>query len=245
GIGNEVGAARALRHELRERAGAEVAASLRGLADDESFELRDALYERHPEAVMGSLAGQGSARAWQLRERFLDTRRAQLTENADLAAVVMRAVRGLGDARAWQLRDTCWAIAPVAVLKSLADLDDERSWQLRQENLTRAPRPVLESLGLLRTERAWDLRDAAAQSSKEAVDGISGADEARAWTLRERCADLWPSTVVKSIGALRDTARGAALLERQLSLFAHELGVLRNASLLALNLPSGTAENEE
>ncbi|HYP91029.1 MAG TPA: dTMP kinase [Polyangiaceae bacterium] len=245
GIGNDVEGARELRLELLERAGADVAASLRGLLDNESFELREALYDRHPEAVLGSLAAQGGAWAWRLRERFLETRRSQLAEDAELAAVVMRGVRGLGDARSWELRDVCWPVAPVAVLKSLADLDDERSWRLREENLSRAPRPVLESLGQLRTDRAWQLREAAAESSKEAVDGIAGADDERAWALRERCAELWPSTVVKSIGALRDTARGRALLERQLARYGHELGVLRNASLLALDLPPGTAESEE
>jgi dTMP kinase len=245
GIGNEVTGARAFRRELSERAGAEVAESLKKLGDDESFELREALYERHPDAVIDSLEYLDDARAWRLRERFLSTRAPQLAENLELASVLMRGLRGLGDARAWQLRDACWAVAPVAVLKSLANLDDARSWEMREETLGRAPRPVLESLGQLRTPRAWALRNTAARESKEAVDGISGADEPEAWALRELCAELWPSTVVKSVGVLRDSARGRALLERQLSLHGHELGVLRNAAMLALNLTSQAAQFEE
>jgi dTMP kinase len=245
GIGNDVAEARELRQELREQAGAEVAASLKALADDTSFELRAALYERHPDAVMASLDLLDDARAWQLRERFLGLRGQKLSEDLELASVVMRGVRGLGDPRAWKLRDSCWEVAPVAVLKSLSNLDDARSWQLREETLGRAPRPVLESLGQLRTPRAWALRNAAARDCKEAVDGLAGADDAEAWALRERCADLWPSTVVKSLGVLHQTPRGRALLERQLSLYGHELGVLRNASILALDLSSPAAQFEE
>ncbi len=245
GIGNDVAGARAFRHELWERAGVGVAASLKGLGDDESFALRERLYERCPKAVVGSLELLDSLRAEQLRERFLREHGATLTGDLELASVVMRGLRGLGSDRAWELRDACWSVAPVAVLKSLSDLDDARSWQLREDNLGRAPRPVLESLGQLRTARAWALRNATAHECKEAVDGICGADEPEAWALRESCANLWPSTVVKSVGVLRDSARGRALLERQLSLYGHELGVLRNASLLALNLMSRAEQLEE
>ena len=245
GIGNDVAGARAFRLELWERASVEVANSLRALGDDESFALRERLYERSPEAVVASLELLDSARAEQLRERFLAERGAELTQSADLAALVMRGLRGLGTERAWQVRDACWSVAPVAVLKSLSGLDDARSWQLREDNLGRAPRPVLESLGLLRTARAWALRTATARECKEAVDGIAGADEPEAWALRESCADSWPSTVVKSVGVLRDSARGRALLDRQLTRYGHELGVLRNASSLALNLTPRADQLEE
>jgi dTMP kinase len=245
GIGSDVAFARAFRRELSERASDQVAASLKGLSDDESFALREALFESSSEAVVASLEFLDTPRAWRLRERFLAAREPQLTESLELASLLLRGLRGSSDARAWRLRDLCWPVAPVAVLKSLANLDDARSWQLREDNLGRAPRPVLESLGQLRTPRAWALRNAAARDCKEAVDGISGADETEAWALRDRCVDFWPSTVVKSVGVLRDSTRGRALLERQLSLYGHELGVLRNASSLALNLTSPAAQFEE
>jgi dTMP kinase len=245
GIGNDVAPARELRQELREPAGAEVAASLKGLGDEESFALRAALYERHPEAVVASLELLDDPRAWQLRARFLSVRGQRVVEDSELASVVMRSIRGLVDPRAWQLRDRCREVAPVAVLRSLSNLDDARSWQLREETLGRAPRPVLESLGQLRNARAWALRNAAALDCKEAVDGLVGADEPEAWALRERCADLWPSTVVKSLGVLHRASRGRALLERELSLYGHQLGVLRNASALALDLFSSAAPFEE
>lgn len=238
GIDSGAPAARRLRAELFERAGAELATSLSGLGDAAALGQRGALFERHPDAVMASLAGLDDERSWQLRERYLDARRGQLTESFELSGVVMRSVRGSSDARAWELRDACWSAAPVAALKSLTDLDDERAWRLRERHAERAPRPVLESLGKLRSARAWALRAAAAGTCKEALDGISGADDAEAWALRERYADLWPSTVVKSVGALRDSARGRALLERQLVRHGQRLGVLRNAALLALSLAS-------
>jgi dTMP kinase len=245
GIGTDVAEARAFRRELCERASVEVADSLKGLGDDESFALRDRLYERSPDAVVGSLELLDSPRAERLRERFLTEHGASLTESSELATVVMRGLRGLGSERAWQLRDACWPVAPVAVLKSMNGLDDARSWRLREDNVGRAPRPVLESLGQLRTPRAWALRNATARECKEAVDGICGADEPEAWALRESCADSWPSTVVKSVGGLRESARGRALLERQLSRYGHELGVLRNASALALNLIARADQLEE
>lgn len=245
GVGHDSAEARELRRELRERAGADVAASLQALGDRGAFELRRALYEPYPEPVIGSLGGLDGSDAWELRERFLGQRGRELGHDFELATLVMRSVRGLAGARSWQLRDACWEAAPVAVLKSLADLDDERSWRLREDNLRRAPRPVLESLGQLRTPRAWALRGAVAHECKEAVDGIAGANDAEAWELRERCAELWPSTVVKSLGSLRGAARGRALLERQLSRHGHQLGVLRNASLLALNLQASPSDFEE
>jgi dTMP kinase len=244
-IGNHDSTALALRNELRERAGAEVASSLRGLADDRALELRAELYERHPDAVMASLSGLDSAFAWQLRERYLEARRERLEESFELAGTVMQSVRGSGDARSWELREACWAAAPAATLKSLAGLDDARSWEWRERWLERAPRPVLESLAELRTSRAWALRGAAAPTSKEALDGIAGVDEPAAWALRERYADLWPSTVVKSLGSLHDSARGRTLLGLQLARHGQRVGVLRNAALLALNLASDRADLED
>lgn len=245
GVANHVPGAAALRNELRQPAGGQVAASLRGITDDGALELRAELYERYPDAVMASLSGLDSAFAWQLRERYLGSRREKLEESFELASVVMQSVRGSADARAWQLRQPCWTAAPVAALKSLAGLDDEPSWEWRERWLERAPRPVLESLGELRTSRAWALRDVAAPTSKEALDRIAGVDEAAAWGLRERYAELWPSTVVKSLGSLHDSARGRTLLGRQLARHGQRLGVLRNAAILALNLPSDPSGLED
>jgi len=245
GIGNDVAQARALRLALRERAGAEVAVSLRGLSDLLSLELRAQLFEQFPDAVVASLGGLEHELAWQLRQRYLSTRRAALAENFELAAVVLRSVRGSADPRAWELREAGWASAPAAALKSLADLEDERSWQWRERWLERAPRPVLESLGQLRSDRAWQLRQVAADTAKEALEGFVGVDDERAWALRERGLDRWPSTVVKSVGGLYGSSRGRALVERQLERHGHRLGVLRHASRVALNLPGAATDRED
>lgn len=245
GIGNHEPRALALRQALSERAGAEVAASLRGLSDPHAVALRAQLYERQPGAVVASLGGLDDEGAWELRERYLQTARAHLADDLDIASLVSRSIRGSGDERAWALRDACWPVAPPAVLKSLTDLDDERSWQWRERWLERAPRPVLQSLGLLRTERTWQLRSAAVLLAKEALDGLAGVDDERAWALRERAADRWPSTVVKSLGGLQDSERGRALLSRQLAGHGERLGVLRQVSLLALNLSPELTERED
>jgi hypothetical protein len=61
-----------------------------------------------------------------------------------------------------------------------------------------------------------------------------GLDGERAWRLREACADLWPSTVVKSLGALAASPRGVALLGRQLERHPGNLSLLKHASAVAL-----------
>jgi hypothetical protein len=86
--------------QLRDLAGAEVAASLKALADDQSFALRGERYERYPDAVVASLHGLDDARAWQLRERFLSVRGRKLAGDQELASVLRRSVCGLEDARA-------------------------------------------------------------------------------------------------------------------------------------------------
>jgi hypothetical protein len=127
-------------------------------------------------------------------------------------------------------------LAPVSALRSLSGLEDERSVAWRAQCLLRAPAPVMQSLGALRSGLAWELRAAVAAECQEALDGISGADEAEAWWLRARYADLWPSTVLKSLGVLADAERGAALVERQLGAHGDRLGILRHASALLLAL---------
>ena len=60
-------------------------------------------------------------------------------------------------------------------------------------------------------------------------------DDAEAWALRERYADVWPSTVVKTLGLLARGARGRALLERQLAGYPDNLSLLKHAAAIALD----------
>jgi len=69
---------------------------------------------------------------------------------------------------------------------------------------------------------------------QEAIDSLQELDGPSAWALRERCADLWPSTVVKSLGALAGTARGRELTERQLRRHGGNVSLLKHAAAIAV-----------
>ena len=228
--------AQALRLKALSQAGAEVATSIAGDDSAVAFELRERLFAAQPEAVLASLGRLDSAEAWALRDRFLALRGSSWRSSYELAHAIARSVKGLGSDRAWSLREAAREAAPVSALRSLAGLEDERSIAWRAHSLLRAPAPVMQSLGALRSPLAWELRAAVAAECQEALDGISGADDAEAWWLRARYGDLWPSTVLKSLGVLVDSERGAGLVERQLGAHGDRLGVLRHASAFFLGL---------
>ena len=45
---------------------------------------------------------------------------------------------------------------------------------------------------------------------------------------------MWPSTVVKTLGPLADTARGKALVQRQLTRHPDNVSLLKHAAAIAL-----------
>jgi dTMP kinase len=228
--------AHALRFAAISTAGAEVASSLGGDDSDAAFELRERLFAEHPEAVIASLGRMDSDRAWALRGRFLALHGSSWRSSYEFTHAVARSVKGLGSDRAWSLREAAREMAPVSALRSLSGLEDERSVAWRAQCLRRAPAPVMQSLGALRSAIAWELRAAVVAECQEALDGISGSEDAEAWSLRTHYADLWPSTVLSSLGMLADTERGTALVERQLAAHADQLGVLRHASAFFLGI---------
>ena len=70
----------------------------------------------------------------------------------------------------------------------------------------------------------------------EAVDSISELDDSEAWQLREDFADVWPSTVVKSLGILADGERGSRLIARQLTRHPENISLLKHAASVALKM---------
>jgi len=82
--------------------------------------------------------------------------------------------------------------------------------------------------------RAWPMRLAMARRCREAVDSLLGLDQPLAWEIREACADLWPSTVLKSLGPLAADARGGELVQRALARFPDSISVLKQAAAMAL-----------
>jgi dTMP kinase len=238
----------ALWHELAARAPLEALACLGGVDDERAWQLRVSSFDptsRAGEQVVATLGGLDDEQAWQLRERLLSHRSASLETDYELARVLAKSVTSLGSERAWSLRRASRQLAPVAALSSLFGLSDTESWQWRSEALLQAPKVVMGTLRGLTEARAWELRRAVAQDCKEALDGLQGVDAEEAWALRQATRDVWPSTVVKSLGALADQPRGQELLGRQLAQYPDNVSLLKHASSIALGLhrsPRGPVE---
>jgi dTMP kinase len=228
--------AASMRASLADMAPAEVATSLAGIDDEDANVLRDRLFRHSPEAVVTSLARLTSQAAWSLRERWLAWHREELASRYEVALVAALSVTGLRDDRAWRLREKARTAAPVAALASLAGVLGDAAWRWRDEHLTAAPKIVMQTLAGVEDERAWTLRASVAADCKEALDSIAALDGPRAWSLRHTYADVWPSTVVKSLGPLADSARGRALLARQLAVHPNSLSLLKHASAVALGV---------
>jgi dTMP kinase len=181
-----------------------------------------------------SLGGDDTPAAWHMRDAWLrqlggDTALADALHARMICASLAR----LGSPAAWRLRKLARASSPTGALASLDGLTDERAWRWRERFLGLAPRVVLRTIDGMDDARAWALRDKALSTCKEALDSIIGMDTTAAWALRERALDLWPSTVVKSLGALGDDARGRAMIQRQLGRHAGNLSLLKHAAALA------------
>ncbi len=224
----------ALRDELAELAPAETVRSTVHLETERAWALRSRFQAAHPDAVMASLAGLGSKEAWDVREAWLSSRWGILREDFTTARIVARSVSGVEGERAWALREAAHAMAPAAALSSVTGLVDEKAWQYRERHLRSATKLVMASLRGIDTELAWDMRTTVAKDCREALDGIPGTDRAEAWALRDECRDIWPSTVVKSLGILADTPRGQELVRRQLASYGHDLSLLKHAARIAL-----------
>jgi dTMP kinase len=143
------------------------------------------------------------------------------------------------------MRQLARTAAPIAALKSLAGLGSEQSWVWRERYLVRAPKAVMATLVRVKDSRAWGMRLAVASECKEALDGISGMSDPAAWDLREKYADVWPSTVVKSLGPLADEPRGEDLVRRLLGSHSTNLSLLKHAAGIALGAHRFSLDDEE
>jgi dTMP kinase len=237
--------AAALRKRLEAVAPNEVLASIEGFDDEGAWAVRERRYETSPNQVMASLATLGSARAWELRERWLREHGTQLAKNYEDARIVCKSITGVDDDRAWALRAAARQVAPVSALSSVLGLLGERSFGLREENLERAPKVVMATLRRVCDERAWRMRRAVAADCKEAIDSIDSLDAPEAWELREAFLDVWPSTVVKTLGPLADHARGQALIQRQLRKYPGNVSLLKHVAAMFLGLHRSKNRAEE
>lgn len=215
------------------RAAPELLRCLSGRDDARSWELRARAEPREP-ALVASLSRLSSEQAWALRDAFMAEHGERIDEQHELGKALAKSLHGLDDPRAWALRERLEAKAPVSFLSSLSGLTCEASFDARERYLRQAPKPVMASLQKLDHPRAWALRRAVADHTKEALDGMAGSDAPEAWALREAYQDVWPSTVVKSLGVQADSPRGKELLLRQLKHHGHDISLLKHASSVAL-----------
>lgn len=226
----------AMREKLADRALAEVVNTLGSKMDDAAtWALRERAFERFPDVVVGSLGGVLGERAWALRERWLE-KAPELATSYEASRTAARAVSSLPEDKAWTWRDKARIAAPVSALSSIGSLLDERSFRLREEFVQLAPKVVMETLRRVDDPRAWALRDAVVADCKEVIDSIHSMDTEQAWKMREDYQDIWPSTVAKSLGPHADSARGKALLLRQLEKYPKNLSLLKHSAAVALGL---------
>jgi dTMP kinase len=188
--------------------------------DERAAALRSHLFAVAPDEVLKSLTQLADDESFALRERFFETH--------------AKSVQGLGSEEAFEVRERAAHAAPLSSLSALSGLTCERSFALRARYLRRAPKLVMESLRRVSAPRAWEMRRETVREIKEAVDSIVELDDAEAWQLREDFADVWPSTVVKSLGLLADGERGTRLIRRQLARHAENISLLKHAAAVAL-----------
>jgi dTMP kinase len=237
--------ARALRQRLEALAPNDVIFSCEGDDAAEAWAIRDRHYDAARSQVISSLANIASDRAWDLRERWLREVGDKLGRDYEDARTACKSITGLDDDRAWAIRASARQVAPVAALSSVAGLIGPRSLGLREENLSRATKVVMATLRRATDPRAWRMRQQVASDCKEAVDSIDSLDTSEAWELRERCADIWPSTVVKTLGPLADVERGRALVNRQLQRYPGNVSLLKHVSAMFLGLHRMKFQSEE
>ncbi|HMI90530.1 MAG TPA: dTMP kinase [Polyangiales bacterium] len=237
--------ASALRVQLRGFAPLAVLSSYDTLADDEAYRLREALYVEHPALVIGSLNRLDDPRAWALRERFVRERGEGLFADYEQARLICKSVAWLDGERAWELRKAARETAPVAAIGSISGtMNSDRAWKWRLRWADRAPKTVFGTLRHNQDERSWPLRTRLAPMIKEAIDSIQDLDHAIAWQLREQHADLWPSTVLKSLGPLCHGEQGETLVKRQLARHPGNVSLLKHASAIALGLHSAAGAGD-
>ena len=207
-----------LRNLLEPLYPATVAATLGGLHSPADDARRERLLERAPWAVLASFGSRDdeTARsawtrageswpalrarslrhrddddAWELRDRLAATH----------AESVLRGLAWVDSDRAWKMRKKLGRGRDAWLLASVAGVFSELAWEVRDRVGRRAPKLLAAGLRASDDDRAWILRERFVRDAKEMLDSISSMRSERATRLRHAARDLWPSTVVSSIGA--------------------------------------------
>lgn len=183
-----------------------VAQSLRGLADEPAWSLRELLMELAPGSVAQSLGVDPSPRSMGLRARLY----------AKAPAEVLNGLKSNDSSDAWSLRELALKQGRLAeVLTGLNGVDSERAWAVRERGLAEQLWPeVARSLGGLSTLAAEELRTRLVAHDRLAVlRSTMGLDTPVAQRLRRELFELAPKWVLRSLTGLL-TDESFALRER-------------------------------
>jgi dTMP kinase len=166
------------RRALAPRVPEVVLGGLAGLADDVSWELREAYRETHPRHVARTLTGLGNhPRAVAMRTAL----------EAVAPAEIAMSLASLDDDATWALRERLYGVVPEVVVGALGGLDCERSWALRKRYLDTGVEP----------SKSYD----AARVLSRSVTSVAGE---RAWELRRKARHAAPVAALASVTGLTD-----------------------------------------
>jgi dTMP kinase len=200
----DTAAAAELRERLISTHPIAVARSLVGVSGEAADRMRNQLSTQAPGAVLESLAGRSDAFALALRERLW--KHGETHERAI-------ALRGCDDVDAWERRERLLLKDPAVALPTLCGLPIARVDPILHRYATLAPKQVLAALHGRADASAHRLREQLIDTGREVIDSLAGLDDPASWSLRERCCERWPSTVVGSLLGI-ESDRAEALIAR-------------------------------
>jgi len=167
-----------------------------GLADPRAEAIRAEALPAQAHAVAWSVSGMSTPEAWHIRRRAA----------SEAPYQVARSLTGLEDADAWRWRENLADLVPDQILHTLSGLEDPRAHGLRYRLWDAAPEEGLRSLGGLSDARSWSFRFRALRRGRSSAlaESLSGLEFEVAWQLRDRMADEFPLSVLRSVRRLAE-----------------------------------------
>ena len=161
------------------------------------YDRRESQRSEAANAVMFSLRGQDTERAWQLRDEAVKSllknnykKEAQVFFRDD---ILLKNLVGLDSEKAWEVRDDFAAraingeknkyskkLGVDSLLSSLTGVDSDRAWEIRQESIEKL-KTLMEEAKDGNENKVREKKDL--QSSL--LDSITGLDSEKAWELRQ------------------------------------------------------------
>ena len=213
------GEAYEMRLKLKNASPSEVAASLKDLECEASMQLREELFTTAPEGVLAGIRGMDSEEAWEFRNRCGK----KLYREALVESLV-----GIDSPRAWKIRHRLLPKYAPWVLRGLGSIDSEDAWKLRGEYVSLAPKLIAKTLNGMDSDQANDMREMIGDSAKQVLDSLQYLESERAWIIRRRLKDTYPSTSVSSLGKTNDSQDAWRFRSDMVKSYAGDLLLLKH-----------------